>query len=378
MTGQYLTIESKERQMTGFLASLNDFTVRAGDAVNEDIVRTNPNISLYCLDDVSKRAIFVELPPDVDLAKAPFVYQTQYEQAQRLIAVPYNSFTQLARDLPKVNHLIMIYMTGRCGSTLLSHVLNELDTVLSLSEPDVATQFVHLRSVYDRRDAELRELLDCTVRILFKPTSFKTPSTFALKLRGEGTQVMDLFQATFPQAKNLFLYRDAIGWVTSFYRIFSRGDLSKPMPLDEFFNLFRLLFNYDFTQLATYLDEGTTEISTVQFLTLWWLATMEWYLAKHNQGIPTLAARYADLNAQREEVLTALFNFCGLPAAKVKETLGVFAQDSQAGTTLARDKPEEGNVLRLSAAQCDQISRFLKRHPTINEPEFIAPGTLRI
>jgi hypothetical protein len=320
----------------------------------------------------------VELPPAVDLAKAPFVYQTQYEQAQRLVAVPYNSFTQLARDLPKVNHLIMIYMTGRCGSTLLSHVLNELETVLSLSEPDVATQFVHLRSVYGRRDPELRELLDCTVRILFKPTSFKTPSTFALKLRSEGTQVMDLFQATFPQAKNLFLYRDAIGWVTSFYRIFSRGDLSKPMPLDEFRNLFRLLFNYDFTQLATYLDEDTTEISTVQFLTLWWLATMEWYLAKHNQGIPILAARYADLNAQREEVLTALFTYCGLPAAKVRETLGVFAQDSQAGTTLARDKPEEGNALRLSAAQCDEISRILRRHPTINEPEFIAPGTLRM
>ena len=126
----------------------------------------NPNISLYCLDDASKRAIFVELPPDTDLAKAPFVYRTQYEQAQRLIALPYESFIQLAHDLPRVENLIMCYMTGRCGSTLLSHVLNELDTVLSLSEPDVATQFVHLRSAYGGRETELRLIDDRLARVI--------------------------------------------------------------------------------------------------------------------------------------------------------------------------------------------------------------------
>jgi hypothetical protein len=378
MTGQYLTIENKERQMAGFLSSLNDFTVTADDAVNAGIVRTNPNISLYCLDDASKRAIFVELPPNVDLAKVPFVYQTQYEKAQRLIALPYDSFIQVARELPKVNDLIMIYMTGRCGSTLLSHVLNELDEVLSLSEPDVATQFVHLRDEYSTRDTELRELLDSTVRVLFKPTALKTPSICALKLRSEGTQVMDLFQATFPQAKNLFLYRDAIGWVTSFYRIFSRGGSSEPTPLDEVRSVFDLLYKYDATRLVDCLEEGTTEVSLVQYLTLWWLATMEWYLAKHTQGFPVLATRYGDLNTHREEVLTALFRYCGLPTEKVRETLGVFAQDSQAGTFLARDKPEEGNPLRLSEAQRNEVTTLLKRHPTITESDFIVPGTLRM
>ncbi len=107
MTGQYLTITGKHRQMTGFHASLADFTVTASDAVSADIVRTSPNISLYCLDDAAKQAIFVELPPDVDLAKAPFVYQTQYERAQRLIAVPYDTFRQLASTLPAVKHLII-------------------------------------------------------------------------------------------------------------------------------------------------------------------------------------------------------------------------------------------------------------------------------
>jgi hypothetical protein len=327
MTAQYLTIEDKHRQMVAFHASLADFTVTPQHEVNADIVLASPAISLYCLDDATQQAIFVELPPDTDLATTPFVYQTQYEHAHRLIAMPYATLCQLARQLPPVQHLIMIYMTGRCGSTLVSHLFNELDSVRSLSEPDVATQFVHLRRPDGTRDAELHELLDCIVRFLFKSTAFKTPATYVLKLRNEGTQLMDLFQATFPEAENLFLYRDAIGYVQSFYRLFKRGGVPEYMSVSEYAGLFRGAMNYDLMELTVYLDEGTTELSIPQYLTLWWLAVMEWYVAQYARGIPALAVRYADLNAHRERVVTEVFRYCGLPTDTVQETLSVFARD---------------------------------------------------
>jgi hypothetical protein len=364
--------------MTGFHASLADFSVTRGEAVSPDIVRDHANISLYCLDDAAKQAIFVELPPDVDLATAPFVYQTQYEQAHRLIAMSYATFRQVARQLPEVRRLIMIYMTGRSGSTLLSHLFNAVDNVRSLSEPDTPTHFVHLRSPDGARDAELRELLDCTVRMLFKPTAFKTPTICALKLRNEGTQLMDLFQATFPQAKNLFLYRDAIGFVQSFYRIFKRMQMPEYAPLSEYGALFQQLLNYDFTHMTAYLDEGTTQLSLPQRLTLWWLAVMEWYLAQHERGIAALAVRYDDLNTHRERVVPEVFRYCGLPTTELQEALGVFARDSQAGTHLARDNPEEGNKLRLSDEQRRDVLRILQHHPVVKESDFVVPGTLRV
>jgi hypothetical protein len=378
MTAQSLTITEKHRQDIGFHSSMADFSVASGEAVDADIVRTHPNISLYCLDDAAKQAIFVELPPEVDLAKAPFVYQTQYEQAQRLVAVPYDTFRQLASTLPAVEHLIMVYITGRSGSTLLNHIFNELDTVLSLSEPDVASHFVNMRGADGARDAELRDLLDSTVRFLLKPTAFKTPSTLALKLRNEGTQVMDLYQATFPQAKNLFLYRDAIGFVRSFYRIFKRAQISDSMPVSEFVSVWSQMSNYDYTPLATYLDAGTAEISGPQLLTLWWLATIEWYLAKYEQGLPVLAVRYDDLNTNREQVVTEVFKYCDLPTAEVPATLRVFAQDAQAGTLLARDNPHEGNTLQLSSDQLNDVITIVRRHPVIQDPNFVVPGTLRV
>src|SRR6201986_4162310 len=99
MQARSLKIEERQRPMPGFQSSLSDFTVSAGESVDEEIVLQNPSISLYCLDDASQQAIFVELPPDVDLSLAPFVYQTQHEQAQRLITVPYGDFHALAQTL---------------------------------------------------------------------------------------------------------------------------------------------------------------------------------------------------------------------------------------------------------------------------------------
>ena len=80
---------------------------------------------------------------------------------------------------------------------------------------------------------------------------------------------MDLFQATFPEAENLFLYRDAIGYVQSFYRLFKRGHVPEHMPVDAYAAMFHQFTNYDLLPLTSYLDEGTTELSIPQFLTLW-------------------------------------------------------------------------------------------------------------
>ncbi len=111
MTARYLNIEARERLFGGFIANFKDFTVSDGEAIDSDIILKNQNTSLYCFDDDNKRAIFVELPPHINLTKVPFVYMTQYEEAQRLIAVPYDDFRKIAKTLPPVENLILTYRT---------------------------------------------------------------------------------------------------------------------------------------------------------------------------------------------------------------------------------------------------------------------------
>lgn len=378
MTTRILTIEAKHQQNAADCASLKDFTYKESEETNPELVVDNPAISLYCLDDKAKQAIFTELPSGVDLSRSSFVYQTQYDQAKRLIAVPYDTFLRLSHDLPEIRHLILIYISGRSGSTLLNHIFNELETVLSLPEPDAATQIGLLRKAEGNKDATLRELLQSTVRFLFKPTPFKQPSTYALKFKAEGVQAMDLYHATFPHAKNLFLYRDAVGWAASVVRIFRTLQMPERLPLSVWLPFFEKRFRTDCNDLIAQLGGEGAELSVPQAATFWWLATMDWYLSQYQQGVPVLGVRYRDLNSHREEVVGAIFKYCGLPTSKVGQALKAFERDAQEGTNFARENPAVGNRLRLTDQQVAAIHAVLQHHLVIRAPDFIAPGTLQV
>jgi hypothetical protein len=378
MTARVLTINERHLRTPDQLASLADFTYTEGEEVDSKVVIDNPNLSLYCFDDAGKRAIFARLPPGVDLTKVPFVYQTQGEQAERLVTVSYDAFLQLVAELPKVDTLILIYGPGRSGSTLLSHIFNELDTVMSLSEPDAVSRFAHLRDPDGSRDAELSELLDSAVRFLFKPNPYKKATTFSLKPRGEVIRAMDLYRAAFPGAKNLLAYREAVGWVASWSRFFRSRREPEYRPLGEWVDFFARLAGRGADDLRFYLGEGDGDVPLVKALALWWLFLMEDCLRQHERGVQALALRYDDLNAHREEVLRKVFAYCGLPVSGVEKALKAFDRDAQADTVLARADPSRGSTLRLTDQQLADVHDVLQRHPVINTPDFVLPGTLTV
>lgn len=378
MTARYLNIEARHQQVEGFPSSMKDFTVSEGEPVNADIIATDSRFSLYCMDDEHQRAVFAQVPAGIDLIAAPFLYEVQYENAERLLAVPYDEFRELGRTLPDVSNLIVIYNLGRSGSTLMSHVFNRVDDVVSLSEPDAVSGFVQIRPTDGSRDAELHDLLDSAVRVLFKPHTIQPASTHVLKPRAEALLLMDLFQTTFPKVKNLFLYRDAVSWVASYYRVMRGMEELQALPVADFLASFSQILNYDLSPVSIYLDPDADHVSLVQMLTLWWLTIMESYLKLAESGIPILPVRYADLNARHEATLAPIFDYCGLPATQIAQTLDVFKRDSQAGTDLAREKPGEGNALRLTDAQVAEITQILSQHPVINDPDFVVPGTVQV
>lgn len=100
MSAQILNIQTKHKKHPFSIVSLSDFQYVEGDMMDAKTIIDNPNISLYCIDDQHKRAIFVETTSDIiALANAPFFYQAQFEHAQRLIAVDYEELHRLARDI---------------------------------------------------------------------------------------------------------------------------------------------------------------------------------------------------------------------------------------------------------------------------------------
>jgi hypothetical protein len=194
----------------------------------------------------------------------------------------------------------------------------------------------------------------------------------------ETLRVMDLFQETFPHAKNLYLYRDCVGLVASFCRALMAAFRPLSIPLIDAITMMSKVFGYDVTPLTSYFEPDTQQISCVQYFTLFWLIAMEFYLAQAAKGTPILAVRYADLNASRESVLAAIFKHCDLPVERASQPFKAFDRDAQAGTLLARANPKEGNKLQLTDEQKQEVARILAQHPVINQSDFIVPNTLKL
>jgi hypothetical protein len=215
MEARVLYIEEKIKRGELEIASLSGFRYRTGPTVDAQIILDQPQITLHCLDDEHRQAVFVEAPPGVDVNPEPFISRAQYENAQRLLTVPYETFFALADAIGnRFSRLIPMYSVGRCGGTLMSRALNRLDNVLSLDEPDPYTNLVHWRPGNRSRDAELTRLLQASTRLLYKPAKPGVDTLF-IKFRPASIQIGDLMHKAFPTARYMFLYRNAEAWAQS-------------------------------------------------------------------------------------------------------------------------------------------------------------------
>ncbi|MEO8396978.1 MAG: hypothetical protein ABI700_28540, partial [Chloroflexota bacterium] len=368
MQATVLHITDRKRERLSQISSLDNFTTTSGETVDAQVILDNPNISLYCLDHDAQQAVFAELPAGIDLSQIPFYYQGQFDHAQRLLVVPYHVFHRLADQIPPSDpiRLILIHNIGRCGSTLLSTALNELDGVISFSEPDVFTNFVLLR--YHNR-SELIRLLHSCLRMVFRPAVVGQAATYSLKFRNQCVEIMDLYYEAFPQAKHLFLYRSAFGWLASVYRLMSRGNPPPPMSRAEAISLQAAYGNRTHASTERFFDPAIETYSMETYMTAAWLVMMDRALELFSQGMIPLALRYEDLTAQPERVLSALFDACDLPKTGVPLALRAFERDSQENTKLARDDAQSGNSVKLPAELILQIQAILNTHPVIRQAD---------
>lgn len=371
MSAKVLHIQRKNRTPNITVVGLQDFDYREGETIDLTVVE-KPNITLYCLDPIERRAIFVETPINIDLSQPPFYYLAQYEHAEKLIAVPLEELSKLVARIDRIEQLIAIYSVGRCGSTLLSKVFNRLDTVLSLSEPDVFSQIVGLRNGDRSNDEEIMELLKVCICLLAKQKPQKL-SCCAIKLRGIGIGLGDLIARAFPDAKSIFLYRNAEDVIKSSIRSFDA--FSKLLPtieenIDLYSRYIPLLKDYA-------ADIDYTDSRAIDLYTVGWLSKMQSYLSLHERGIITCAIRYEDLVTQPQEIVTSLFQKCNLPVSDIVSVLTVFKSDSQGNSTLSRENTLKNQSEPLDTLEIrKKIDSLLKKHPAIKTPDFIVPDTL--
>ena len=130
-----------------------------------------PNVTLLNLD--SHFAVFAVVQgPNKDVLKhttGPFMYINQFKLCSELIRMPIESFLRLAEEIgdPK-GKLVILSNTGRCGSTLLTQLFEELPNTVAISEPEVLMAFTHGKEFDDEEPKRKQEILQACIRLLCK------------------------------------------------------------------------------------------------------------------------------------------------------------------------------------------------------------------
>ncbi len=371
-----LNITRKTRSPANTVAAPTDFESVPGDEIAAVSLIENSRVTLYCLDFANQQAIFTEAPAGLDLTAAPFYYLAQYQQAERLMTMPFDEFGRLAAQLPLPGYVMFLYSVGRCGSTLLSQVFHQVETCLSLSEPDVFSQLVAARNPDGSGDADILALIQSSLRWLCRPALKPEATHTLIKLRSFGIELADLIHQATPDGWAFFLYRHGEDYVQSALQAF--GFLNALLP--------SLRENLSFYQRFVHLlplyapQMESTDHPAVDVYTIAWLSVMDRYMALYGAGIVNAAMRYEDLIADPPAMVGRLWNMCDIPRAEVRQACQVFAQDSQRGTNLAQSAIQQSRQATADAWPKDvltkRIQQLLAYHPQIKTPDFRVPGTL--
>ena len=128
-------VDRRSRQFEVGPSSFENFDFGPGEPVPSGLA-LEPGWTLYCIDVERRQALFIEIPPEADLAAAPFVFSMQERLARRGLVVPFVALEDLARGVPAPQRIVLVFNIARCGSTLVNAMLNGVEGVWALSEPD--------------------------------------------------------------------------------------------------------------------------------------------------------------------------------------------------------------------------------------------------
>ena len=144
-----------------------------------------------------------------DAAKAPFMFIFQYLKSEQLYIVPNSTLVKMASDLGKPKQPVtLLPMSGRCGSTLLVQMFNNLPQVRIQSEPWVLLHVHMLWKAGRISDAQEKELLKAATFLLLKPDPTGKVTHLAIKFNMFNIAQVPKMKELIPHAKVFFATRN--------------------------------------------------------------------------------------------------------------------------------------------------------------------------
>lgn len=373
MNATRFDIVSKRRPNPVGLVDIKDFDLQESGQVNAQEILTNDNITLYALDLEKGQAVFVEAASPEELSQTPFYYQAQYENAIRVITLPFETMIGLAQSVTLDDRkLIFIQSMGRCGSTLASKLFAQLPGVINMSEPDTLTQLVAARFTKPDQQDRIRMLLDACMRMLCK-----TPAQTAWVIKGRSwvIELGDWLSELYPRARSLYLYRDAESWIKSNLSAFVDDVERTPEEMRQMDIEFRGWMKFFVPSIARY--DPDQHLTATGLTTLMRLDNMERYMTLHQAGIEMLAIRYSSWKLDPRRTALSMLDYCGHCPDDLTSIEATLLKDSQAGSAVAQDAVKRKSTPSWLYDPAE-MHHHLQNHAYLKTPDFEVANTLKL
>jgi hypothetical protein len=162
-----------------------------------------------------------------DSKHGPFVYNVQYENVTKIITVPLKFIPELSKHVKDVpSNIILLSNTGRCGSTLLTKMLETNNDTVVMSEPDF---LVHLLDLKD--EINIDNLVNPGFNLQCK--GLGSNKTVVIKPRCPAIALAKLVNDKCPNIKHLFMWREPLKSILSFINIIN-AVMAKTFLLNHF------------------------------------------------------------------------------------------------------------------------------------------------
>jgi hypothetical protein len=374
MVTRRLNIVEKAREHPVRVVDPQDFVAVAGEEISVAEVIADPKFSLYCFDMANETALFVECDDPLAVDNAPFYYQAQYNHAVGLVSMPLAHFQAAAPSIPnKTTQVVFVHSVGRCGSTLVSKILQGIPSVHSLSEPDDYTQLCRFRTQFGHPEELIEDMMVASANWRCKPRLGQEFKTVAIKTRSEVLVLADLFAKHFKQHKHMFLYREGVSWTRSVIQNWpSERDIhdveNNRLMRDGWADTLPLAREYQLQEI---------DLNAIEVRILAWITCMEAYLNLEKSGVPICAARFEDLIAHPGPVIHQLLSFCGIDGVDRQVMQEILDRDSQAGTVFDREERKK-RVRELTDDNIQDVIDMVAGRPLLGGPNVCLPGTVQI
>jgi hypothetical protein len=367
MPAKLHSITARTKDHPARRAQLADFLLDSGTGVPPDAVLKEMGWSLYCLDQTARVAVFVKIPTNCDLTSTPFMRMAQFQHASHVLLVEWGALADVARHIPLPKQFVFVFNIGRSGTTLVSHMLGHVDGVLSLSEPNA-----HLDATMHRHangSALTRELIAASTRLLCLQPDGTVPENLVIKLYSQSLFNCADFYHEFSQAKFVFLYRDAVSWANSTFRMARGFGMAEVLDLSSRDFVWNIASGaHDISILEHTLPSSSGTFHHEDISAASWDLHMNAYMKNFEAGVPFMALRYNEMIADREGATKALLAHCGLSRSVARAMQG-FEKDSQDGSGIGQDNKIEG----FKPENTERFLRALRRQKRFQSPDLLLP-----